>query len=147
MAGSKGGRRAPQSVSRPSLALMLCDTTFLIHLAGQRGRRLRERAEAFLMAHLDSPLYTSRICWSEFAEGCVKVSEVRVALERFTIVEIGESVAWEASRISRSLRRAGLPIGDNDIWVAASALAYRLPLVSHNGRHFARVPELQIHNY
>ena len=126
---------------------MLCDTTFLIHLAGQRGRRPRERAEAFLMAHLDAPLYTSRICWSEFAEGCATASEVRAELERFTIVEISESVAWEASRISRGLRRAGLPIGDNDIWVAASALAYRLPLVIRNGRHFARVPGLEVHNY
>jgi predicted nucleic acid-binding protein len=126
---------------------MLCDTTFLIHLASQRGRRRRERAEAFLMSHLDSPLYTSRICWSEFAEGCVTVSEVRVALERFTIVEISEQVAWEASRISRGLRRAGLPIGDNDIWVAASALVYRLPLVSDNSRHFARVPGLEVYDY
>jgi tRNA(fMet)-specific endonuclease VapC len=99
------------------------------------------------MSHLDSPLYTSRICWSEFAEGCVTVSEVRVALERFTIVEISEPVAWEASRISRGLRRAGLPIGDNDIWVAASALAYRLPLVSDNSRHFGRVPGLVVHEY
>jgi predicted nucleic acid-binding protein len=126
---------------------MLCDTTFLIHLAGQRGRVPRERAEAFLRAHLDAPLYTSRICWSEFSEGCATVSEVRVALERFTIVEISESVAWEASRISRGLRRVGLPIGDNDILVAASALAYRLPLVSRNGRHFTRVAGLEVHNY
>jgi len=126
---------------------MLCDTTFLIHLAGQRGQGSRARAEAFLRTHLDAPLYTSRICWSEFAEGCSSVAEVRSALERFTIVEINELVAWEASRISLGLGRAGLPIGDNDFWVAASALAYRLPLVSRNGRHFARVPGLEVYNY
>jgi predicted nucleic acid-binding protein len=126
---------------------MLFDTTFLIHLVGQRGRASRERAEAFLKAHLDAPLYTSRICWSEFAEGSSSLAEVRLTLERFTIVEINELVAWEASRISRGLGRAGLPIGDNDIWVAASAVAYRLPLVSRNGRHFARVPGLEVHSY
>jgi predicted nucleic acid-binding protein len=126
---------------------MLFDTTFLIHLAGQRGRISSERAEVFLRAHLDAPLYTSRICWSEFAEGCDSVAEVRSALGRFTIVEINELVAWEASRISRGLERAGLPIGDNDIWVAASALAYHLPMVSCNSRHFARVPGLQVHSY
>lgn len=126
---------------------MLFDTTFLIHLANQRGRSSRVGAEAFLRAHLDAPLYTSLICWSEFAEGCSSVAEVRSALERFTIVELNELVAWEASRISRGLGRAGLPIGDNDIWVAASALAYRLPLVSRNARHFARVPGLEVHDY
>jgi predicted nucleic acid-binding protein len=126
---------------------MLCDTTFLIHLAGQRGRQAHERAEAFLRAHLDAPLYTSRVCWSEFAEGCATVADVRTALERFAIVEINETVAWEASRISRGLGRAGLPIGDNDIWVAATAFAYRLPLVSRNGRHFVRVQGLEVLEY
>jgi predicted nucleic acid-binding protein len=147
MEGGKGGGEASPSVARPSLILMLCDTTILIHLAGQRGRRPRERAEAFLQAHLDAPLYTSRICWSEFAEGCATAAEVRSALERFAVVEISELVAWEASRISRTLGRAGLPIGDNDVWVAASALTYRLPLVSRSGRHFARVPGLEIFSY
>ena len=126
---------------------MLFDTTFLIHLVGQRGRSSGERAEVFLKTHLDAPLYTSRVCWSEFAEGCGSLAEVRSTLERFTIVEINELVAWEASRISRGLARAGLPIGDNDIWVAASAVAYRLPLVSRNGRHFTRVPGLEVHSY
>lgn len=49
---------------------MLFDTEFLICASGQRGKRQRERSEAFLRAHLDTPLYTSRVCWAEFAEGC-----------------------------------------------------------------------------
>jgi len=56
-------------------------------------------------------------------------------------------VAWTASRISRDLARRGMPIGDNDVWIAATALAYRLPLVSRNARHFARVPGLMIEEY
>lgn len=126
---------------------MLYDSTFLIHASGQRGRVQRARAEAFLRTHLDSPLYTSRVCWAEFAEGCAGVDEVRAALDRFMVVEVNEHVAWEASRISQGLDRAGLPIGDNDIWVAATALAYRLPLVSRNSRHFARVPGLETLEY
>ncbi|HRG57101.1 MAG TPA: type II toxin-antitoxin system VapC family toxin, partial [Lacunisphaera sp.] len=59
----------------------------------------------------------------------------------------GEHVAWIASRLSRDLDRRGLPIGDNDIWIAATALAYRLPLVSRNARHFDRVPGLNIEEY
>jgi predicted nucleic acid-binding protein len=126
---------------------MLYDSTFLIHASGQRGRVQRARTEAFLRGHLDSPLYTSRICWAEFAEGCASVDEVRAVLDRFMVVEVNELIAWEASRISRGLDRAGLPIGDNDIWVAATALAYRLPLVSRNSRHFARVPGLEALEY
>ena len=38
-------------------------------------------------------------------------------------------------------------IGDNDVWIAATALAFDLPLVSPNARHFSRVPGLTIAAY
>ena len=41
---------------------MLYDTEFLINYSGQRGRTKRARAARFVDAHLDAPLYTSRIC-------------------------------------------------------------------------------------
>ena len=126
---------------------MLYDTTFLIHFSGQRGRKQQAAARAFLLARPDSPVYTSRAAWAEFAEGCANAGEVLRHLELFTVVEIGEQVAWTASRISRDLDRRGLPIGDNDVWIAATALAYRLPLVSRNARHFSRVPGLMIEVY
>lgn len=121
---------------------MLYDSTFLIHLAGHRGRAHRQAAQRFLAAHGDEPVYTSRVAWAEFAKGCANQDEVLRLLEPFAVVEINEHVAWTASRIAR-----GLPIGDNDIWIAATALAYRLPLVSRNARHFARVPGLNIEEY
>lgn len=56
-------------------------------------------------------------------------------------------MAWQASRISRLLIRTGLHLGDNDVWIAATALAYGLPLVSRNARHFSRVPGLTLAEY
>jgi predicted nucleic acid-binding protein len=126
---------------------MLCDTTFLVHYSGHRGRAQKALARAFLETRLDSPIYTSRVAWAEFAEGCATSAEVAFHLEPFTVIEITEPIAWLASRISRDLDRRGLPIGDNDLWIAATALAYRLPLVSRNARHFTRVPGLQIESY
>ena len=126
---------------------MLFDSAFLIHAAGQRGRKQQAAAENFLRAHLDAPLYTSRVCWAEFAEGCVAPDDVQAGLHLFTVVEIDESVAWTASRVARELKPAGAHIGDNDIWIAATALAYGLPLVSRNVRHFARVTNLQVVTY
>jgi tRNA(fMet)-specific endonuclease VapC len=49
--------------------------------------------------------------------------------------------------VSRDLKGAGLHIGDNDVWIAATALAHGLPLVSLNARHFGRVPGLQVLEY
>lgn len=121
---------------------MLFDSEFLICASGQRGRRQRERAESFLKSNLDVPLYTSRVCWAEFAEGCEAWEQVADGLGRFAVVEINEMIAWQASRIARSLKSVGRSIGDNDIWIAATALAYDLPLVSNNTRHFSRVDGL-----
>ena len=126
---------------------MLFDSTFLIHAGGQRGRRLQIAAENFLRMHLDAPLYTSRVCWAEFAEGCDTPGDVSNVMQRFTVIEIDEVTAWSASRLARDLRGTGRHIGDNDIWVAATALSHGLPLVSLNARHFERVSGLRVLTY
>lgn len=126
---------------------MLFDSTFLIHAAGQGGRKLRTATERFLHSNLDAPLYTSRVCWAEFAEGCTTPGEATTGLQLFTVIEIDEVIAWSASRVARELKKAGRHIGDNDIWIAATALAHGLPLVSLNARHFNRVPGLQVLAY
>lgn len=126
---------------------MLFDTEFLIRYAGQRGRAQRIATEKFEARHLDAPLYTSRVCWAEFAGGCIQESEVHGALARFAIIEIDAGIAWQAPRISRLLSHSGRNIGDNDIWIAATALAHGLPLVSRNVRHFSRVPGLNLAAY
>ena len=45
------------------------------------------------------------------------------------------------------LRRIGTPIGPNDLWIAAHALAAKLTLVSNNTSEFARVPKLKLENW
>jgi len=44
-------------------------------------------------------------------------------------------------------RRAGTPIGELDTQIAAQALAEGLTLVTHNTRHFERVPGLKLDDW
>ena len=44
-------------------------------------------------------------------------------------------------------RRAGTLIGELDTQIAAQALAEGLTLVTHNTRHFARVPGLRLEDW
>jgi predicted nucleic acid-binding protein len=48
--------------------------------------------------------------------------------------------AW--AEVTVQARRRGQPIALGDAWIAATALHYRLPLVTHNRRHYAGVEGL-----
>lgn len=49
--------------------------------------------------------------------------------------------------IRAGLAKAGTPIGANDLFIAAIALANNLTLVTSNIAEFSRVPNLQILNW
>jgi tRNA(fMet)-specific endonuclease VapC len=49
---------------------------------------------------------------------------------------------WAEVRVTA--RRLGLPIERQDAWVAATAVYLSVPLVTHNARHYAGVPGLQL---
>ena len=38
-------------------------------------------------------------------------------------------------------------IGGNDLWIAAAAVAHKVPLVTRNARHYRRVPGLEVAGY
>ncbi len=48
------------------------------------------------------------------------------------------------ARITVDCYRRGRPRQDNDLWIAATALRYELPLVTHNRRDFEDVPGLTV---
>jgi len=50
-------------------------------------------------------------------------------------------------RIRVALERGGTPIGGNDYWIAAHAVAADLILVTNNTREFARVADLRLENW
>ena len=51
------------------------------------------------------------------------------------------------AEIRTHLERAGIPIGPNDLLIAAHALALNLTLVTANTREFERVPSLKLENW
>ena len=55
------------------------------------------------------------------------------------------SVAY--AQLRAELEQAGTPIGPNDLWLAAHALAENLTLVTGNVREFKRVPTLRVENW
>jgi predicted nucleic acid-binding protein len=105
------------------------------------------RARAFLRLYRPAGLYASRISFCEVAVGSETRAQVDAAFAPFSLLEIDDETAWLASRVARELQGKGLHIGDNDVWIAATALRFGLPLVSNNTRHLGRVPGLDPRAY
>lgn len=63
------------------------------------------------------------------------------------------TLPWDAAAadqygiLKALLKQLGKPIGEMDTQIAAHALAEQLILVSHNTRHFDKLPDLQLENW
>lgn len=58
-----------------------------------------------------------------------------------TILMPGRETAEHYARIFVQLRRAGTPVPDNDLWIAALALEHDLLLITRD-QHFTCIPQL-----
>ena len=65
----------------------------------------------------------------------------------FVSLPFDDRCADAYGRIRSDLERAGLPIGPNDTFIAAIAVAHNLTLVTANTREFERVIGLAIENW
>ena len=68
-------------------------------------------------------------------------------LDRIAVLPLDSSVSEEYGRIRAVLEAKGTPLGNNDLWIAAHALAASLTLVTNNVREFSRVPDLKVENW
>lgn len=127
---------------------MILETTFLIDLerealAGQIG------PAHGLLAGGQEALAVTWVTAGELACG-PRVADQRAwadRLARFRLLLPDEETTWRYGRLVRFLQENGLLIETNDLWIAASALVHRLPVVTRNGAHFRRIPELEVVEY
>ena len=66
---------------------------------------------------------------------------------RYDSLPFDDVAAREYGRIDGLLKSRGMSIGPLDTQIAAIALAHNLTLVTHNTRHFKRVPNLTIEDW
>lgn len=63
-------------------------------------------------------------------------------LEHYTVIESSLDICQRWGDIRAARRRQ--PIAPDDAWIAATALVYGFPLVTHNPADFAGIRDLQI---
>jgi tRNA(fMet)-specific endonuclease VapC len=96
----------------------------------------------------------SLITFGELRYGAEKSRQRVQALDTLTRLEAlipvitpDDAVGERYGLIRAHLERAGTPIGNNDLWIAAHALSLGVTLVSNNTREFERVPKLKLDNW
>jgi tRNA(fMet)-specific endonuclease VapC len=63
------------------------------------------------------------------------------------VAPLGEDAGIRYGQVRSALEKVGKPIGGNDLWIAAHALAEGWTLVTDNEREFQRVKGLKVENW
>jgi len=112
---------------------------------------LRGKLEVSQHVQPTTQLFVSTITVSELIYGAHKsdrvsdhLAQVEVLLGAVTVLAFDTESARRCGQLKDTLRRAGTPIAEPDLQIGSIALHYALPLATHNQRHFARVPGLQL---
>ena len=128
---------------------LILETTFLVDFERENNRGVPGPAVAFLETHENARLYVTFTVAGELAAGTSpgERAQWEAFLAPFYLLAFNADVSWEYGQAYRYLRENGLLIGGNDLWIAATGLAYRMPVVTRNVQHYRRIPGLRVEAY
>lgn len=83
-------------------------------------------------------------CWAiKFQWGPTRHTQLRQFLDNFLIVPLSKGMVEIAAQVKADRQRAGRTMETADVWIAATALYLKVPLVTHD-EDFADTPGLRI---
>jgi tRNA(fMet)-specific endonuclease VapC len=102
----------------------------------------------------DESLAITAISVAELTHGASKSARVEenlaqldILLATLIILPFDEAAARHFGALKATLERSGNRLADLDLQIASIALANDLSLITHNTRHFARIPGLQLDDW
>ena len=75
----------------------------------------------------------------------MRIQRQIVAAVNWLVADV--DVAQRAGDITAQLERSGVPIGNEDVFIGATALQHNLIVASRNTEHFSRIPGLRVENW
>ena len=128
----------------------LLDTNICIYIARQRPPAVARRFARLAAGTVGMSLVTYgelRYGAEKSVRGAEAMATLAQLVELLPVLEPSVAVGETYGTLRAHLERLGTPIGNNDLWIAAHALALGVTLVSNNTREFARVPKLKLQNW
>jgi len=128
----------------------LLDTNICIYIRNRKPESVQRRFRTLKPGEA----VLSVITFGELLYGAEKSAQRATALELLRqlkevlpVTGLPESAAAAYGTIRSGLERKGQTIGNNDLWIAAHAVAAGLTLVTNNEREFRRVRGLKVENW
>ena len=106
-----------------------------------------------LIKHENDEICISAITNAELFYGLEKkgserlFNEVRSIVGKCSIMDFNETQSELYGKIRMELEKAGSPLGDMDILIAAAALSTGAILVSHNIKHFSKIKSIKVEDW
>src|SRR5713226_2363407 len=72
-----------------------------------------------------------------------RIEWLRVFLGRFVVVPSSRDLVLKWAEVMVAARRAGRRLETADAWIAATAVLYDAPLLTHNARDYLGVPDIE----
>ena len=123
---------------------VIFDSTFFVALHRELQHGADGPAQKFLTIHAGEIPGMSEITRGELARGFATRATWTDFCDRFVIYPFNDAVAWRAAEVFRDLRKRGVMTGENDLWIAATALEAGGVLVTRNERHFREIRGLKV---
>lgn len=129
----------------------LLDTTFIIDL--ERESRIKNKhvtgASLFLKDHPNDEYNISMVTMGELTPGFDQTSKDQYLHypRLFQILPLDIEVSWLYGQIFNDLRKNGLTIGSNDLWIGATALRFNKSILTRNVKDFRNILNLEVVAY
>jgi tRNA(fMet)-specific endonuclease VapC len=129
----------------PASGDVLLDTSVVIpYFKGDAA--LRQKILTASALYLPQPVLGELLCGAHLSSDAPRTTaEIQSFLSAVLLLSPG-ATAEHYGRIRAQLARAGIPIPENDIWIAALPIEHQMPLATRNA-HFDRIIGLQVLNW
>lgn len=130
--------------------MYMLDTNVCIYVLKNRSEGLRHKFKVVKELCISVVTYAELCFGIENGAPALKSrrwQQLDVFTSLLLIEPMDETVGRNYGRLRAHLKSRGLPIGNNDLFIAAHAQSLGAVLVTNNQREFSRVPDLSVENW
>ena len=129
--------------------MYLLDTDILIY-----SLKAHEIVQQNLRHHLHDPINVSAVTLMELYYGAYKsqkiannLAKVKTIENSLEIIPVNREMIEIFGVLKSDLEKAGKPLDDFDLILAATAMSHNLIIVTNNEKHFGRIDGLKMENW